>query len=572
MSSPYKWLRRPWRWPLELLLISVLTTESAAQRSNSSSNSCYYPSGIISPGKPCHPNANNSVCCGPGFECLGNGICQTSPLIDTPYKHTLYRSACTDPTFQDPACPHFCVGADDNPQAGQGMQVCSPELGTYCCKRDYDCCTNSTLVYTLGKPEVVAIIPNHTANPTSPPVSAATHTPSRKDNTRDSTEIARNAIIGVGAGLAAAMSIFIIGCCFWLTKRRPSERYRDGDRKSNVFEMDAMDGSRLTIHKETSFSVSQLDTQSPQAEIDAPTRLELDTRRATIINQVVEMLELDASPTDEGRRPDESLARDTIREGPSLEEIPPPQRRAPDIPNLEASPLLAPLHSQLYSPGSRLSIPEIFMSATARRPVSEFTPVADRVPTPLPDTPEPESSNDIPPIPTSPSAISLPERPTARKYSVGRPLTAKPYESSRKSETTPFQGGSQTEAEALARPGPSGPSLRRSILKTTTPDALRRNSETTPVERFEAVPDEPVLGPSPSPLQKVGTGSTQPSSSAASTLPKAVTEVSAPQPAASTPDEPSPETKTPPIPSPEHPAPQRPPPEKPAPEHVSKPD
>lgn len=112
MSSPYKWLRRPWRWPLELLLISVLTSESAAQRSNSSSNSCYYPSGIISPGKPCHPNANNSVCCGPGFECLGNGICQTSPLIDTPYKHTLYRSACTDPTFQDPACPHFCVGGE----------------------------------------------------------------------------------------------------------------------------------------------------------------------------------------------------------------------------------------------------------------------------------------------------------------------------------------------------------------------------------------------------------------------------------------------------------------------------
>lgn len=108
MSPPHKWLHRPWRWPL---LIPVFMTESAAQRNNSS-HSCYYPSGIISPGKPCHPNAKNSVCCGPGFECLDNGLCQTSPLIDTPYKFTLYRSACTDPTFQDPACPHFCVGGE----------------------------------------------------------------------------------------------------------------------------------------------------------------------------------------------------------------------------------------------------------------------------------------------------------------------------------------------------------------------------------------------------------------------------------------------------------------------------
>lgn len=106
MSSP-KWLRRPWRWPLQILLLPIFITASGAQ-SNSSSHSCYFPSGIISAGKPCHSNAKNSVCCGPGFQCLSNKVCQTTPAIDNTFKYSLYRSGCTDPTFQDPACPRFC--------------------------------------------------------------------------------------------------------------------------------------------------------------------------------------------------------------------------------------------------------------------------------------------------------------------------------------------------------------------------------------------------------------------------------------------------------------------------------
>ncbi|TLD37521.1 hypothetical protein E2P81_ATG04333 [Venturia nashicola] len=500
-------------------------TESAAQRNNSSH--CYYPSGIFSPGKPCQPNAKNSVCCGPGFQCLGNGLCQTSPFIDTPYKHTLYRSACTDPTFQDPACPHFCIGEEDNRQAGQGMQVCSPELGTYCCKRDYDCCTNSTLVYALGKPEIVTIIPNHTTHTTHSthaPASAATHTATPKDDAKETAAFARNTIIGVGAGFAAAMAILILGCCFWLTRRRPSKRYRDRDRKSGVFEMDTMDGSKLAIHKAVSVSVSQLDTQSSQAEFEAPTRLELETRRATTINQVVEMFELDATPSDDERRPDGSLTRGTTRDGPSWAVDPSTERRVPGVPILEA---LAPVDSRLNRPGSYLSIPEIFMAATTTRPASEFTPVAGRVPTPIPDVPEPEDSNDVPPIPSSPPTMSLPDIFTPQKYSVSRPSPPRSYNVSKKREKTPGRGP-ESEAEALTRPGSSAPLPRKSILKTTTINALRQ-SETIAHEEVESVANE---GTSASQLQTAMTDTPEQSLSAITTVPEEAAEVTEPQPSA----------------------------------------
>lgn len=461
------------------------------------------------------------------------------------------------------------------------MQVCSPELGTYCCKRDYDCCTNSTLVHALGKPEIVTIIPNHTAHPTHPPASAATHTSNPKDDGRQSTAYARDTIIGVGAGLAAAMAILIIGCCFWLTKRRPSERYRDRDRKTDVFEMDTLDDSRLAIHKEISVSVSQLDTPAPQTEIDDPTPLELDTRRATIINQVVEMFELDASPSDDGRRPDGTAVQGRSREGPIWEESPSPERRGPDIPILEASPVLAPVHSRLHLRGSNSRISAIQMAATASRPVSEYTPVAGRVPTPLPDILELESSKDMPPIPASPAAIALPEILTSRKFSVERPSTARSHAVSRNMETTPPQG-SQSEAEASTRPGPSGSSKGSPVVQKQTLDASGK-PETTPPQHLEI---EPSMKPGPggsslessaSQTHKPETDIPEPSSSMEQATQKEAAETKESQVSDSALGVPSPERVAPQIPLPEQPAPERPAPSNPAvekavPKSASRPD
>lgn len=405
------------------------------------------------------------------------------------------------------------------------MQVCSQELGIYCCKRDYDCCTNRTLVFALGKPDVVAVIPNHhTAHPTPahpphPPVSAATHTAAAKDDANRSTTLARDTIIGVGAGFAAAIAILLVGCCFWLTKRRPSERYRDGDRKSDAFEMDTMGSSRSAIHKDLSVSVSQLDTPSSPAEMDAPTRLELDTRRATMINQVVEMFELDATPSDDGRRPDGSVTTHGMsREGSSWEENHSAERRAPDIPIPEEPPVLVPNASRLRIPDSHLSIPEIFMSATATRPVSEFRPVAGRVPTPLPDDAEPESSNDIPPVPDSSPVMALPEVLTARTFTVERSSRAKSYDVLAKPETTSFQGAKR-EAGPSTRPVTSGPSSRRSILKTATTD-VPLDSEITPQQQFETrpAPQRPDLETSSSQIHRVEPSDPEQSSSIVATV------------------------------------------------------
>ncbi|QDS75418.1 hypothetical protein FKW77_003294 [Venturia effusa] len=458
--------------------------------------------------------------------------------------------------------------SEDNPEAGQGLQACSAELGTYCCKRDYDCCTNSTLVYTLGKPEIVNIIPNHTAHPTQPPPVSPTPIATQGHNVRHSAVLAQNTIIGVGIGFAAAMAIVIFGCSCWLSKRKPSKRYRG--RKSGVVEMETLDASRLAIHKELSAtSVRQIETPSPRTELDAPTQFELHTRRATIINQVVEMFESDASPNDNEGGADGSITRGSVREMPLWDGTPSPDREAPQIPVLRALPVLTPARSSLRPLGSAPRISQIQMEATAKRPVSEFTPVAGRVPTPLPDLTDSDASGDMPPIPNSPPAIplpeiltpaiSLPEILTARNSSVERVPSAK-CDGISPSETGPPQG-SQAESEVSSRPGSSGrPS---SAMKTTTTETMTV-LETTPLERFEArLPTKPRPGGWPletlaASIHKLETDGSEQSSSAISSEPEAVAEEVEPQVSASSTVVPSPDSTAPQTPLSELPALEQP--------------
>lgn len=67
------------------------------------SKSCYYPDGIqATDNTPCNQNANASVgvCCGPGFTCLSNGLCQQGQY--------LFRGTCTDSTWKNQDCPSYC--------------------------------------------------------------------------------------------------------------------------------------------------------------------------------------------------------------------------------------------------------------------------------------------------------------------------------------------------------------------------------------------------------------------------------------------------------------------------------
>ncbi|KAF2495400.1 hypothetical protein BU16DRAFT_389474 [Lophium mytilinum] len=113
---------------------------------------CYYPDGLQNRGNACDPTSAVSQCCGPGFVCLGNGLCLPGPTVRKDYDWKYYRSGCTDPTWDSPTCPDICLGPKDSIDSGQGVQSCSGGPNRYCCahSRHTDCCSNSTNIFTLG--------------------------------------------------------------------------------------------------------------------------------------------------------------------------------------------------------------------------------------------------------------------------------------------------------------------------------------------------------------------------------------------------------------------------------------
>lgn len=78
--------------------------------------SCYFPDGSLSlKDTPCTSDTN-TTCCGQGFACLENGICQVTTLAQAydPKLNPLinyYRGSCTDQRWSSPQCPQFCIGS-----------------------------------------------------------------------------------------------------------------------------------------------------------------------------------------------------------------------------------------------------------------------------------------------------------------------------------------------------------------------------------------------------------------------------------------------------------------------------
>ena len=74
--------------------------------------SCYYPDGSLSlKDTPCSSDTN-TTCCGQGFACLENGICQVTSLAQAydPDLNPLinyYRGSCTNQDWSIPKCPQF---------------------------------------------------------------------------------------------------------------------------------------------------------------------------------------------------------------------------------------------------------------------------------------------------------------------------------------------------------------------------------------------------------------------------------------------------------------------------------
>lgn len=88
------------------LFVFVVSVTAAAN------STCYYPNGVKNNGGACNANAEVSVCCGPTFVCLGNGLCQVGPDALRTYGYEFYRSGCTDASFNSPLCPQICTGCE----------------------------------------------------------------------------------------------------------------------------------------------------------------------------------------------------------------------------------------------------------------------------------------------------------------------------------------------------------------------------------------------------------------------------------------------------------------------------
>lgn len=88
---------------------------------------CYYPSGRLAPNDtPCRDDTTHATCCGQGYACLSNGICQaTGDEARKPGATEYVRGGCTDKTWRSSSCPLFCIDEDaDLLDGGNGIWKC----------------------------------------------------------------------------------------------------------------------------------------------------------------------------------------------------------------------------------------------------------------------------------------------------------------------------------------------------------------------------------------------------------------------------------------------------------------
>jgi hypothetical protein len=97
-----------------LLILSILSFLLAwrcqADTHDNGHRQCYLPSGGVSFGATCHHEQEVSSCCGFGWTCLSNGLCQSSAGNERNYRSKMFRPSCTDHTWTSPNCTQICRG------------------------------------------------------------------------------------------------------------------------------------------------------------------------------------------------------------------------------------------------------------------------------------------------------------------------------------------------------------------------------------------------------------------------------------------------------------------------------
>lgn len=102
---------------------------------------CHSLTGLTTPWNdyiyvPCNltaiENGQHSACCADGDTCLTNGLCKYNPSTPVRNFNTYWRIGCTDPTYQDPACPRQCEGKE-TPERNVHVVFECPGDGQWCC-------------------------------------------------------------------------------------------------------------------------------------------------------------------------------------------------------------------------------------------------------------------------------------------------------------------------------------------------------------------------------------------------------------------------------------------------------
>lgn len=118
---------------------------------------CYYPDGSAAPqDTPCNDETAESACCGQGYACLSNGVCQaTGDEIQKPGASKYVRGSCTDTGWRSSSCPSFCINPQyNNVAGGQGMGMCEDTSRTlfYCIdERSVDCTSEENVLLFVGE-------------------------------------------------------------------------------------------------------------------------------------------------------------------------------------------------------------------------------------------------------------------------------------------------------------------------------------------------------------------------------------------------------------------------------------
>ncbi|KAH7137523.1 hypothetical protein B0J13DRAFT_609540 [Dactylonectria estremocensis] len=211
----------------------ILALLLAAQHATSDTVPCYDMNGdLANPdlvATPCNPYAkgttgSHSACCSITNKdaCLSTGLC-LGPWSNSP-NSVLWVAWCTDSTWQDPACPRFCLNKKFIRMGGSNLNGCSATK--WCCGGGWtsgECCNENfslpdsgigTVVRQLG-PQATFSESTTVATSTSTSTSTSetgSQAPGCSAATSTSSSISNTAIVGgiLGAALAASLVLLTV--------------------------------------------------------------------------------------------------------------------------------------------------------------------------------------------------------------------------------------------------------------------------------------------------------------------------------------------------------------------------